>query len=401
LSEKQSFVSAGLEWLIAKTHGGAVGEVMGAFFTNLQVRNASTQAICAALPKLTQSRVYVSPESNGWVTVYAEATEDQNEQTLCVLAGGLSRTLKTDVFSFLVHDSDIAIYWLYRSGVLTDEFNCAPDYFGERLDEKTRARVRGNTDALLPLCVGGVTRAQLDEILHPADGPPTMAEDIVIELAKLLGIDAARASLGFNYFNEEGEEMLPDAAEFEGVGEGTERKEVQPTSNIFAVDFGGTALPDDVPPAPLLDAFPIAINMLTQTWNSKYDQTNPQFIKMFGNQTEGMMKQMRDAFDKSTRDLLKQSTVPGLPKIEELKAARDQGPEALAALIAERTPGQITEIGVGAAVYGLESFLGALLKHGLDPNAANAQGRTTLNAAEQHGKESDIYRLAKAAAKGK
>jgi hypothetical protein len=362
---------------------------MGAFFTNLQIRNASTRAICAALPKLTQSRAYVSPERNGWVTVYAEATEDQNEQTLCVIAGGLSKTLQTDVFGFLVHDSDIALYWLYRSGVLTDEFNYAPDYFGERVDEKTCTRVRGNTDALLPLCVDGITRAQLDEVLHPADGSPTMAEDIVIELAKLLGIDDTRASLGFNYFDEEGAELLPDVAEFEPVGKDTERKEAQPANDASE------------PSPPLLDTYPIAINILTQTWNSQYDPGNPQFIKMFGNQTEGMMKQMRDAFDKSTRDLLKKSTLPGLPTMEELKTARDQGPEALAALIAEKTPGQLTEIGIGAAVYGLESFLAALLKRGLDPNAANAQGRTTLNAAEQHGKDSGIYRLAKAAAKGK
>jgi len=362
---------------------------MGAFFTNLQIRNASTQAICAALPKLTQSRAYVSPERNGWVTVYPEATEDQNEKTICAIAGGLSQTLKADVLGFLVHDSDIAMYWLFRNGALTDEFNCAPEYFGEHVNEKTRARVRGNTDALLPLCVDGTTCAQLDEVLHPPDGPPAMAEDMVIELAKLLGIDDTRASLGFNYFDEEGAEFLPDVAEFEPVGKGAGRKEARPAS-----DAGE-------PPAPLLDTYPIAINMLTQTWNSKYDQSNPQFIKMFGNQTDGMMNQMRDQFDKSSRDLLKKSTVPGLPSIEELKSARDAGPEALAALIAERTPGQLTEIGIGAAVYGLERFLAALLKCGLNPNARNTAGRTTLDAAAQHGTDSAVYRLAKATVEGK
>jgi len=361
---------------------------MGAFFTNLQIRNASTQAICASLPKVTQSRAYVSPQANGWVTVYPEATEDQNEKTMCAIARGLSKTLKTDVLGFLVHDSDIAMYWLFHDGALTDEFNSAPDYFGEGVDGKTCARVRGNPDALLPLCVDGTSRAQLDEILHPPDGAPTFAEDIIIELAKLLGIDDTRASLGFNYFDEEGAEMLPAAADFEPVGKGTERKEAQ-----VASDAGE-------PPAPLLDTYPIAIGMLTQNWNSKYDQSNPQFIKMFGNQTEDMMKQMREAFDKGTRDLLKQSALPGLPSIEELKSARDAGPEALAALIAEKTPGQLTEIGIGAAVYGLEPFLAALLKCGLDPNAVNSAGRTTLDAAAQHGTNSAVYRLVKAAAEG-
>jgi hypothetical protein len=362
---------------------------VGAFFTNLHVRNASTQAICATLPKLTPSRAYVSPPGNGWVTVYPEATEDQNEKTLCAIASGLSKTLKTDVLGFLVHDSDIAMYWLYRNGTLTDEFNSAPDYFGERMSERTRARVRGNPDVLVPLCVDGTTGAQLDEVLHPTDSPPAMAEDIVIELAKLLGIDESRASLGFNYFDEEGAEALPDVADFEPVGEGVERKEAQPATHAASS------------PALLLDTYPVAINMLTQTWNSKYDESDPRFIKLFGNQTESMMKQVRDAFDKNVRVLLKQSKMPGLPTAEELIIARDHGPEALAELIAKKTPGQLTEIGVAAAVYGLDAFLAALLNHGLDPNAPSANGGTTLRSAEQHGKDSAIYRLVKTAVKGK
>ena len=70
---------------------------MGAFFTNFQVRNVSTKKICAAVPKLTDSRGYVSPESNGWVTVYLEATDDQNDETLRTIVGGLSISLKADV----------------------------------------------------------------------------------------------------------------------------------------------------------------------------------------------------------------------------------------------------------------------------------------------------------------
>lgn len=365
---------------------------MGAFFTNLHICHASSKAICAALPGLTESRAYVSPEGNGWVTVYLEATEDQNDKTLRAIAGGLSKNLKTDVLGFLVHDSDIAAYWLYRNGTLTDEFNSAPDYFGEPVDEKTRARVRGNTDILLPLCIAGTSRAQLDEVLHPADGFPTFAEEIVTELAKLLGIDEMRASLGFNYCDEEGAENLPDVAEFEPIGRGAERKEAEPADDTNA------------PVIPMPDSYPIAINMLTQTWNSKYDQSNAAFAKMFamfGKDAGDMMKQMRAQFDKSARELLKKSGLPGLPSIEALKSARDAGPEALAALIAEKTPGKLTEIGIGAAVDGLEPFLVALLKRGLDPKAANPAGRTTLDAAAQHGTDSTVYRLAKASAEGK
>ena len=111
-----------------------------------------------------------------------------------------------------------------------------------------------------------------------------------------------------------------------------------------------------------------------------------------------MLKKMREGFDKSARGFLKKSEVQNRPDFEELKAARDRGPEALAALIAERTPERLAEVGFDAALNGLEAFLAALLKHGLDPNAPTPQGRTTLSAAEQFGRDSGVYRLAKAAA---
>lgn len=168
---------------------------MGAFFTNYQVRGSSTSDVVNALAELTKSRAYVSPEKNGWVTVYAEATEEQNQTILCRMAEELSKALKTDVFGFLVHDSDMTMYWLYRAGALADEFNSAPDYFGKKVNDATRARLRGNPDALLPLCVAGTTRAQIEAVIHPSDGFQLMAEQILTDLAELLGIDASRIAL--------------------------------------------------------------------------------------------------------------------------------------------------------------------------------------------------------------
>jgi hypothetical protein len=358
---------------------------MGSFFTNLHIRNTSSAAICAALPRLLEGRAYVSPESCGWVTVYCEATESQDDETMRELAGGLSRMLKTEALGFLVHDSDIAMYWLYRDGVLADEFNSAPDYYGGHMSEKTRARVHGNAEALLPLCIAGTVRDQLEAALHPPDSPP-FAEEIVAELAKLLGIDEARATLGFNYFDEEGAEILPDIDQFEPVGEGANRKQPDPESRAAAAA------------APQVDAYPIAITMLTQTWNSKFSKGDPKIVSLFGKNTESMIRQMRDAFDKQSHSILKQSQVPNLPTIDELIAARNQGPNALAELIARKTPSQLAEIGVSATVYGLGVFVAALLKCGLDPNAEDPRGQTTLRAAENHGKDSSIYRLVKSAA---
>ena len=361
---------------------------MGAFFTNIQVRNGATKAICSALPRLTTSRAYVSPPRNGWVTVYAEATEDQSDPPMLSLAEGLSRMFKTDVLGLLVHDSDIAMYWLYRCGEPLDQFNSLPDYFGETVDDETREQVRGNTDILLPLCVAGTTRAQLDEVLHPPDGPGTIAEEIVSELAKLLGIDEARACVGFKYFAREGREVLPDATDFEPVGS-AERKTGRPAA----------ATARKGPAGPLPSHYAVAVGMLARRWSREPDERAEAFASFSIQYAEEFGERIRNQLDIGARDLLKKPTVPGQPTFEELKAARDHGPAALAALIAARTPGEMTEIGVGAAVNALEEFVAALLKCGLDPTAITPAGRSTIEAAARHGMNSAIYKLVKAAAR--
>jgi hypothetical protein len=383
---------------------------MGAFFTNLHVRNSSTQAVCEVLPKLTQSRAYVSPPTNGWVTVYTQATEDQDEKKLCALAGGLSKMLKANVLAFLVHDSSIACYWLYVCGELADQFNSAPDYFDESVNEQRREQVRGNVDALLPLCITGTGRQELDEVLHPPDGPPTFAEEIVYDLARLLGIDDARASLGFEYFTDEGEELLPDAGSFEPVGKGAERmrsKQSEPSDlaqvlgeNLIPLPLDTAAAAESEPSAtalPVPDMYPVAISMLTQLWSKKHEEAVDVYSRMSGLDAETVSRKMVEGFDLAAGGLLKKSTVRGLPTIEELLAARNDGPEALAELLAKRTPEQLANIGAIAATHGATDFVAALLKRGLDPNAPNEQGVTTLSAAEQHGRDSAVFRIVKAA----
>jgi ankyrin repeat protein len=94
---------------------------------------------------------------------------------------------------------------------------------------------------------------------------------------------------------------------------------------------------------------------------------------------------------------LNRSAVPGLPAFEELQTARDAGPDTLAALIANRTPASLTDVGVAAVSGGIERFVVALLKVGFKPNVPNAEGRTALEAAASRGQDSSIHRLLAAA----
>ncbi|HTV41573.1 MAG TPA: hypothetical protein VMF08_13405 [Candidatus Sulfotelmatobacter sp.] len=360
---------------------------MGAFFTNYQVHGKSTSAVCKALGPLVETRAYVSPKKGEWVTVYDEASDDQNDETLKHIAGELSKKLQTSVFAFLVHDSDIAAYWLYQNGNLTDEFNSAPDYFA-KVGEKAKSRVRGKAETLLPLCITGTSLAQVEEVIHPADGFAAFAEQIFDELAKLLGIDDGRMSLGFRYFDEEGEELLDDAPEFEPVGKGTNRKEGKPREE-------SEAKPNQ--PSPInIDTFPVVIGMMTRCWTGEHEKMAEALNDRFPGQIVNVVDQMSEGADRVAQNFLKHSKVQDAPTFKELKAARDQGPEALAKLLIQRAPTQLGTIADGAIGTGLERFVAALLANGMDPNTPNQHGESLLTVAENC-KKTAIYNLLKSA----
>jgi hypothetical protein len=365
---------------------------MGSFFTNYQVRSNSAMAVRDAMSPLAEKRAYVSPPTNGWVTVYDEESDSQDDAVIRKVAAALSKTLNTVVLAFLVHDSDIAMYWLYESGRLCDEFNSNPDYFGEPVNDATRARVAGKTDALLPLCKPGTAHAELEEALHPADGPPLMAEDMVDDLARLLGIDDTRASLGFNYFDSEGRELLPDADEFETVGD-AERKS-KPSSNEAAPETPVPSAPANVIS---LDLYPLGVGMMIHCWSAQHEQQLDAYAAAVGTGRAQMRKQLLANFDKQAKRWLKQAGTAGRPTFEELKTARDKGPDALAELLASRTPELLVEYACSAIQNDASEFVGALLKNGLDPNGPNHHGRTSLDIAAQYGTGTRTYQLLKTA----
>ena len=57
--------------------------------------------------------------------------------------------------------------------------------------------------------------------------------------------------------------------------------------------------------------------------------------------------------------------------------------------------GVVVEIGVGAAAMRSPTFLEALLKQGLDPNAKDARGISAAEAARVHGEHSEVYQVIK------
>jgi hypothetical protein len=105
------------------------------------------------------------------------------------LAGGLSEDLHVAAIAFMVHDSDIACYWLFDGGQLLDEYNSYPNYFDDDADGPPSPS-GGRTDVLLRYCRTGVQEDKLTAILR---GEALFAEDVIARLAQALGIDRNRA----------------------------------------------------------------------------------------------------------------------------------------------------------------------------------------------------------------
>jgi hypothetical protein len=109
----------------------------------------------------------------------------------------------------MVHDSDIACYWLYENGKLLDEYNSCPNYFDD--DDEPTGPTGGKTEILVRFCRPGVREDQLTTILND---DALFAEDLIQQLAKVLGIDPMRAIT--DYRHEGGGDESNDGNNFDG-----------------------------------------------------------------------------------------------------------------------------------------------------------------------------------------
>src|SRR5262245_36740962 len=162
---------------------------MGLFCVNMHFRSTDDKALTAAVRKHGVTRFRVLPAKGGWTTLYEEEASHQDDGRIRDLTGSLSRDLKVPAIAFMVHDSDIACYWLYENGQLLDEFNSCPAYFDDDAtgDEPPSG---GRADVLVRYCRPGVAK---DDIASVLGGGELFAEGLVEHLADALGIDEERA----------------------------------------------------------------------------------------------------------------------------------------------------------------------------------------------------------------
>jgi Ankyrin repeats (3 copies) len=164
---------------------------MGLFCVNFHVRSAGTTDVTSALKNDETRDTLVLPEKNGWTSFYEKLASHQDEARIVQIGKRVSAGLERLVVAFLVHDSDIACYWLFENGTQVDSYNSCPDYFSDSdADEEHTGDRGGDPELLLRHCRPGTTLAEIQSVL---DSDSIFAEQIIEQVAALLGIPEARA----------------------------------------------------------------------------------------------------------------------------------------------------------------------------------------------------------------
>jgi ankyrin repeat protein len=109
------------------------------------------------------------------------------------------------VLALLVHDSDVFVYLLYDHGRLTDQFDSHPGYFGP----VNAAQHKKWSGHFAPLAKLALRKTAATAIRDAPSSSGTFAQERATQLARMLGIEPARALLGFRQAHESGSDYQP------------------------------------------------------------------------------------------------------------------------------------------------------------------------------------------------
>ena len=135
-----------------------MGESCGVIYIEA-VSPEEAAAACSELHSSARTKFLVTPSLNGWCAVYPSAAGQDVGVSL-----QLAQRLRRSTLHVLLHDSDVLAYVLYRDGEAIDEFNSAPDYFGE-VSAAERERQRGDAALLVATLATGVEASAVAAVL--------------------------------------------------------------------------------------------------------------------------------------------------------------------------------------------------------------------------------------------
>jgi hypothetical protein len=207
---------------------------MGAFFVNYQIKSTDQAKVVTAASELVQARAYVSPPKTGWVTLYDEASDQQDAYEIGRLGSELSAKLETVVFAFIVNDSDMFVYYLFDNGDLLDEYNSNPPPTSAAADADQQIRFAGRSEILINYCVPGTSRGDLEVILQRGESlaeggfaSSVYAEERLHPLASALQMDDLRTTLGYRDFDRQ-QSSMPEGQAFQKIDGKKSRRPTTP-----------------------------------------------------------------------------------------------------------------------------------------------------------------------------
>jgi hypothetical protein len=174
---------------------------MSAFFANVQVRTDNRAAVLAAVDALLDEAgyavedesfggdrsVYVGPAADGWIGVYDSAADGISVGPLAWLAQGLSARLGGVTLAWMVHDSALLLYLLFRDGEVADRYVSRPDYFqGAAGDQRQKPAGPLGGDGEILLAAAGVP-GDADALTYWLTRPEPFAQATLLRLAAALG----------------------------------------------------------------------------------------------------------------------------------------------------------------------------------------------------------------------
>jgi len=185
---------------------------VGASFVNVQARVRDRDAaskLVEAIRETARSTGYVETEGDacdrevlvgplrdGWITVYDELAEMQDEEVIDALAQALSEATGDVAVGVLLHDSDVLMLRRFDAGRRIDVYNSAPDYFDPCADGS--AEPEGSPERWADLLQQGTA----GELQRAWSGTPLFAESILGELAPRFGWSDL-AMTGYRYAGED------------------------------------------------------------------------------------------------------------------------------------------------------------------------------------------------------
>lgn len=175
---------------------------MGNFYTNITLRTNDQDSVVDYLNRASRS-AFVSPVYQGYVCVFDEVCDSQDDREISALSSALSKRLKCPAIAVLNHDDDIFWYQVYDNGVLVDSYDSCPGYFAGAISGGpggSKRPVGGNPAKLCQLFVTPEDRQE--EIRAILSGPATFAVERHMALFETLGLPTFSVGAGYNYIEE-------------------------------------------------------------------------------------------------------------------------------------------------------------------------------------------------------